>query len=200
MRSLVIISGILSGILCIGQLDLSAQEPATVRDSIRAARVIAGHSEVRDAGTRVVSLPGIRTMVAATGEADPIKYIQVLPGVSTGAEGSSAIYVRGSNIGNNLTTLDGVPIYGGSHLLGLASAYPSDIISSASFRNGGFRGTENNLTASHISLMTEHGSFSDSKWSLSASNFLLGATCSTPLVKDKVSLITSLRISPIGPE
>lgn len=200
MRSLVIISGILSGILCIGQFDVCAQEPATVRDSIRAARVIAGHSEARDAGTRVVSLPGIRTMVAATGEADPIKYIQVLPGVSTGAEGSSAIYVRGSNIGNNLTTLDGVPIYGGSHLLGLASAYPSAVISSASFRNGGFRGAENNLTASHISLMTENGSFSNSKWGLSASNFLLGATCSTPLVKDKVSLITSLRISPIGPE
>ena len=47
-------------------------------------------------------------MVEAMGEADIIKYVQTLPGVSTGAEGSSAIYVRGGNIGSNLTTLDGV--------------------------------------------------------------------------------------------
>ena len=43
------------------------------------------------------------------GEADPIKFIQTLPGVSTGMEGSSAYYVRGGNEGNNLTTLDGIP-------------------------------------------------------------------------------------------
>ena len=36
------------------------------------------------------------------GEADPIKFIQTLPGVSTGMEGASAYYVRGGNEGNNL--------------------------------------------------------------------------------------------------
>lgn len=200
MRQLTFISGILSGLLFTGLLDMHAQEPAAIRDSLRAARVIADRPVVRDAGTRVLPLPGIRRMVAANGEADAIKFIQVLPGVSTGAEGSSAIYVRGGNIGSNVTTLDGVPVYGGSHLLGLASAYPIGIISSAAFRNGGFRGTDNNLTASHISLITENGSLTERSWNLSASNFLLGGVCSTPLVKDKVSLIASLRVSPVGPE
>lgn len=200
MRRLTFHPGIILSLLCIGVLDMSAQESTPLRDSIRAARVMADRLVNPDAGTHVLSLPGIRTMVAATGEADAIKYIQILPGVSTGAEGSSAIYVRGGNIGSNVTTLDGVPVYGGSHLLGLSSAYPSNVISSAIFRNGGFRGTDNNLTASHIALTTEIGSFTDRSWSLSASNFLLGGVCSTPLVKDKVSLITSLRISPIGPE
>ncbi len=194
------LSGILSSMLCVSMLDMSAQESTTIRDSIRAAHVMADRPVKRDAGTRMLPLLSIRAMVAATGEADPVKYIQALPGVSTGAEGSSAIFVRGGNIGSNLTTLDGVPVYGSSHLLGLAAAYPSAVISSAAFRNGGFRGTDNNLTASHISLMTENGSFTDRKWSLSASNFLLGGTCSTPLVKNKVALITSLRISPVGPE
>ena len=179
---------------------MSAQEPVVIRDTIPAAHVMADRAVNRDAGTHILPLPSIQSMVAATGEADAIKYIQLLPGVSTGAEGSSAIYVRGGNIGSNLITMDGVPIYGGSHLLGLASAYPSAIISSATFRNGGFRGTDNNLTASHIGLRTENGSFTDRSWSLSASNFLLGGVCSTPLIKDKVSLIASLRISPIGLE
>lgn len=200
MRIRIYLSGILLGMFCIGMLDMSAQESTVLRDSIRAARVMADHLANPDAGTHVLSLQGIRTMVAATGEADAIKYIQILPGVTTGAEGSSAIYVRGGNIGNNVTTLDGVPVYGGSHLLGLSSAYPSDIISSATFRNGGFRGTDNNLTASHIGLMTEIGSFTERRWNLSVSNFLLGGVCSTPLIKDKISLIASIRVSPVGPE
>ena len=180
--------------------DISAQEAKAVRDSLSAARIIADRPARRDAGTHVLPLPGIRTMVAATGEADAIKFIQTLPGVSTGAEGSSAIYVRGGNIGSNVTTLDGVPIYGNSHLLGLASSYPAAIISSAAFRNGGFRGKDNNLTASHIALRTGNGSFTNRNWNLSISNFLLGGYLSTPLVKDKVSLIASVRVSPIGPE
>lgn len=199
MKPLIVLFGIFPGLLLCPQA-VSAQQTPPVRDSIRAARVVADRPAGRDAGTRVLPLPGIRTMVAATGEADAIKYIQVLPGVSTGAEGSSAIYVRGGNIGSNLMTLDGVPIYGGSHLLGLASVYPSSMVASAAFRNGGFRGTDNNLTASHIGLLTENGSFTDWKWGLSASNFLLGGMCSVPVVKDRISLIASLRVSPVGPE
>lgn len=200
MRLQIALFGIIPIMLCLGPHDLSAQETEAVRDSIRAARIIADRPTGRDAGTRVLPLSGIQTMVAATGEADAIKYIQALPGVSTGAEGSSAIYVRGGNIGSNVITLDGVPVYGGSHLLGLTSAVPPGIVSSATFRNGGFRGVDNNMAASHIRLITETGSFTDWKWQLSASNFLLGGACSIPLVKDKVSLVASLRVSPVGQE
>ena len=170
-----------------------------LKDTLRAARVEADRVVNRDAGTRIVELPAIRTMVSATGESDAVKYIQTLPGVSTGGEGSSAIYVRGGNIGSNLTTLDGVSIYGGSHLLGLTSAYPTDIVSSLSFRVGGFHGDESNITASHIDVRTESGSFTKSSYSVSASTFILGGTISMPLVKNKVSLLGSVRVSPLGP-
>ena len=170
-----------------------------VQDTLLAARVEADRVVHRDAGTRLVALPEIRTMVSATGEADAIKYIQTLPGVSTGGEGSSAIYVRGGNIGNNLTTLDGVSLYGGSHLFGLTSAYPTDILSSVNFRLGGFHGDESNITSSHIELQTADGSFTKQSYSVSASTFILGATVSMPLVRNKVSLLGSVRVSPLGP-
>lgn len=170
-----------------------------VRDTLRAARVEADRLVNRDAGTRIVALPEIRTIVAPTGEADAIKYIQTLPGVSTGVEGSSAIYVRGGNIGSNLTTLDGVSLYGGSHLLGLTSAYPTDIVSSVSFRVGGFHGGESNITASHIDVQTTDGSFTKTSYSVSASTFVIGGTVSMPLVRNKVSLLGSVRVSPLGP-
>ena len=80
----------------------------------------------------------LRRTASPMGEADPIKFIQTLPGVSSGMEGSSAYYVRGGNEGNNLTTLDGIPIYGTGHLLGLTTAYPSEIVSRNRFYAGGF--------------------------------------------------------------
>ena len=176
-----------------------ASYDGSVRDTLLAARVEADRVVHRDAGTRLVALPEIRAMVSATGEADAIKYIQTLPGVSTGGEGSSAIYVRGGNLGNNLTTLDGVSLYGGSHLLGLTSAYPTDILSSINFRLGGFHGDESNITSSHIDLQTADGSFTKKSFSVSASTFILGGTVSMPLVRNKVSLLGSVRVSPLGP-
>ena len=72
------------------------------------------------------------------GEADPVKFIQTLPGVSAGMEGSSAYYVRGGNGANNLTTLDGIPVYGAGHLLGLTTSYPAEIVAKNGFYAGGF--------------------------------------------------------------
>lgn len=177
-----------------------AQETKERRDTLHASHVLSDRRVARDAGTRVVEVPALSTVVSATGEADAIKYIQTLPGVSTGAEGSSAVYVRGGNLGSNLITLDGVPLYGSSHLLGMTGVYPNDIISSMSFRLGGFRGYESNLTSSHIGLVTSDGNLTESSFGLSASNFMLGGTVSMPLVREKVSLLASVRVSPLGPE
>ena len=169
-----------------------------LRDTFHIAKTFSNQEVSRNAGTRIVALPDMRKIVAPTGEADAIKYIQTLPGVSTGAEGSSAIYVRGGNIGSNLSTLDGVSLYGGSHLLGLTSVYPTDIISSVNFRVGGFHGDENNITASHISLQTKDGSFTMPSYTVSASTFIWGGTVSMPLVRNRVSLLGSVRVSPLG--
>ncbi|MBR6414744.1 MAG: hypothetical protein IKS22_01380 [Bacteroidales bacterium] len=187
---------ILTGI-CFG---IHAHGQEAIRDSIRSAIVISDRHITRGAGTHIVSLPQIGKMIAATGESDVMKYIQILPGVSTGAEGSSAMFVRGGNMGNNVTTFDGVPIYGGSHLLGLTSSFPESVISDAAFRSGGFDAEDLNLTASHISLLSKDGSFDGQSYKVSISNFLVGGMYSAPLVKDKVSFIGSFRVSPLGPE
>ncbi|MBO4624656.1 MAG: TonB-dependent receptor [Bacteroidales bacterium] len=142
----------------------------------------------------------LRMTASPMGEADPVKYIQTLPGVSTGMEGSSAYYVRGGNGGNNLTTLDGIPIYGAGHLLGLTTAYPSDIVSRNDFYAGGFPSDAGGFTSSLLQLTTADGDYQKAHGSFFINNFLLGARADGPLKKDKVSVLTSVRISPIGLE
>ena len=58
------------------------------------------------------NVTGLRSVISPLGEGDPFKWVQSLPGVTTGADGTIALYVRGSNMGNNLFSLDGVPVYG----------------------------------------------------------------------------------------
>jgi hypothetical protein len=169
------------------------------RDSIKAATVY-GDRIREEAGSRLVKPADFLNMTCVTGSADVIKFVQTLPGVSTGAEGSSAFYVRGGNLGSNIITLDGVPIYGSSHLLGFSSVYSADMVSDVLFQVGGFTSNEGNLTSSHISVNSLDGDMGMPSAKLSASNFLIGAKVSTPIIKDKLSLVATARISPIGAE
>ncbi len=169
-----------------------------VRDTLHGSVVVGEKSGPREAGTRIIKVKDFKNMVSAIGEADVIKYIQTLPGVSTGGEGSSAFYVRGGDLGSNLVTLDGVPIYGSSHLLGFTSVYSSDVISDVVFQVGGFTSEEGNLTSSHIKLTSGQGEFNDFHGKANVSNFLLGTSVSTPILKDKISFMGSLRFSPVG--
>ena len=68
---------------------------------------------------RIVSAKDFSMMVTPTGEADFVKYVQTLPGIASGSDGSSSYYARGGNMGGNVQTLDGVTVYGYSHLIGL---------------------------------------------------------------------------------
>ena len=145
---------------------------------------------------RLVVAKDISVMATPTGELDFIKFVQTLPGVAGGSDGASSYYVRGGNMGGNVQTLDGVPIYGTSHLIGLTSAYPADVISTAEFQVGGFSSDEGNLSSSHIRLRSKDGSFQTSSAKAEISNFLLGGTVSAPLVREKLSLHTAVRFSP----
>lgn len=192
-------NSILVAVILIFSTFISAYAQQERRDSLSAVTVYADRVRA-EAGSRVIRPADFRNLPSVTGSADAIKFAQTLPGVSTGAEGSSAIYVRGGNLGGNIVTIDGVPIYGSSHLLGFSSAYSPDIVSSVMFQVGGFTSDEGNLTSSHISVSSVDGDMRAPRVFVSASNFLFGATVSVPIVKDRLSVVASARLSPIGAE
>jgi hypothetical protein len=139
-------------------------------------------------------------VLSPVGENDPIKFAMTRPGVATGAEGFSAFFARGGNLGNNLFTLDGVRIYGFSHLLGLTTAVPSNAIATMDFCVGGFGGQQGGLTASHVALHSPRLTGRPFGGEASVSNTFIGATVTTPIVKDKAAVMVSGRWSPFGLE
>ena len=179
-------------------MPLWAQE-VVIRDTLRASKI--EDSRIRRiVGVQVVGSDQIRNHVSPMGESDYIKFIQTLPGVSTGADGTSSIYVRGGNLGGNVVTLDGVPVYGTSHLLGFTTALSNDVVDRTEFQVGGFSSDVGNLTASHIRLHSADGDMRQWHGSGSVSNFMLSAQANGPIVKDRVSAVVAARYSPLGLE
>ena len=178
------------------------QSEIAVRDTLQAAVKI-GERRQQEA------LPGIfRTdmrslrgkVLSPIGENDPIKYVMTRPGVAAGAEGFSAFFTRGGNLGNNLFTLDGVRIYGMSHLLGLTTVVPDGAIDAMDFCVGGFDGEHGGLTASHIALHSPDLLQRSPGGEASVSNTFLGASVTVPIVPDKAAAMVAARWSPFGLE
>lgn len=80
----------------------------------------------------------ISSTVILGGESDVLKSLTLTPGIKSGVEGTSNIFVRGGDGDQNLFLVEGVPVYNMTHLFGLVSIFPSDHIQSVSTYKGSF--------------------------------------------------------------
>ena len=79
----------------------------------------------------------IKQIPMVLGEADVIKSIQLLPGVTAANEGSGGFNVRGGSADQNLILLDEAIVYNPSHLLGFFSVFNADALKDATLYKGG---------------------------------------------------------------
>ena len=189
-RLIIVILALLGGIT------LTFAQESNWRDTLQAAIKTETRRVEISMGRLQTGLEGIRSVVSPMGEGDPIRWAQGLPGVATGADGTTAMYVRGGNSGNNLFSLDGIPVYGYSHILGLTTIIPTNVIESAVLGKGGFDGAESNFTAAHLRIMTKQPS-DTWKASIALNNFLASAHAEGPIGK-RLSFLLSARVSPLS--
>lgn len=86
--------------------------------------------------------------ISSLGENDVLQAIGLRPGTAVGLEGSTGFFVRGASTGGNRIELSGAPIYRSSHILGLVSALPPEMISTMDFSAAGFSATSGNFSSS----------------------------------------------------
>lgn len=84
-----------------------------------------------------LSAKDIKQIPMVLGEADVIKSIQLLPGVSAPNEGSGGFNVRGGAADQNLILLDEAIVYNPSHLFGFFSVFNADALKDATIYKGG---------------------------------------------------------------
>lgn len=161
--------------------------------TVTANRISISRPEVSQMSAIEVPVEQIKLVPVIFGEADVLKAIQLLPGVQSGTEGMSGIYVRGGGPDENLFLLDGIPLYNVNHLGGFFSAFNSDAIKNVTLYKGSFPAHFSGRISSVLDITSNNGN--DKEWHGGASVGAIAAKISVegPIVKERTTLSLSLR-------
>ncbi len=135
----------------------------------------------------------VKKMPAFMGEVDVIKTLQYLPGVSSGGEGNSGIYVRGGGPGQNLILLDEAPVYNASHLLGFFSVFNSDVVKDMKIYKGGIPAQYGGRLSSLIDIRMKEGNNQRFHMGGGIGTLSSRLNLQIPVVKGRSSLIVAGR-------
>ncbi len=140
-----------------------------------------------------ISVKDIKLLPALAGETDVLRAFQLMPGVQSGSEGTSGLYVRGGSPDQNLILLDGVPLYYVNHIGGFVSVFDVNAIKDVKLIKGAFPAQYGGRLSSVLDVRLKDGNMKEKH-----GNFTIGLLSSkisfeTPIKKDTSSFIISAR-------
>src|SRR5574344_1446142 len=135
----------------------------------------------------------IKAVPAMFGETDVLKALQLLPGVSSGTEGSAGLFVRGGAPDENLFLLDGVPLYNVNHTFGFFSVFNADAIKNVTLYKGAFPAHYAGRLSSIVDVRMKEGDLN--KYHVDANIGIISSKISVdgPIIKGKTSFNISFR-------
>jgi len=147
----------------------------------------------REVGVVRLNPRQVRNMPNLFGEVDLIKALQLTPGIQSGGESKSNIYVRGGSPDQNLMLLDDVPLYYIAHFGGFFSVFNNDAISDITMIKGGFPARYGTRISSVLDIRMKNGNLL--KFGGQGTIGLLSSKLSLegPIIKGKSSFIVSAR-------
>ncbi len=149
--------------------------------------------ESTNAGTIELQLDKVEKLPLILGEKDVLRVLQLLPGVKSGGEASSGIYVRGGGPDQNLILLDGVPIYNASHLFGFFSVFNSDALSNVTLVKGGFPARYGGRASSVLDMRMKEGNMKNYNVEGNVGIISSRVLVEGPIKKDKTAFSFSAR-------
>lgn len=152
-------------------------------------------SQVEQSQMSEIEIPihTLKSMPMFLGEKDLFKAIQLFPGVQSGGEGTSGLYVRGGGPDQNLILLDGVPVYNADHLFGFFSVFNPEAIQHVSLIKGGFPARYGGRLSSVLDIRMKEGNNKTYHGDVSVGLIASKLTVEGPIVKNKSSFIISAR-------
>lgn len=140
-----------------------------------------------------LSIERIKNLPVFMGEVDVLKTLQLLPGIQSGSEASSGLYVRGGGPDQNLMLLDDVPLYNVSHLFGFFSIFNGDVVEGVDLYKGAFPARYGGRLSSVVDVRPRKGDFT--RWHATGGLGLIASrlTVEGPIVKEKLSVLLAAR-------
>ncbi|MGV3639319.1 MAG: TonB-dependent receptor [Adhaeribacter sp.] len=158
-------------------------EAGGIQEQLRSSQMSLERLSARDA----------KLLPALFGEVDILKTLQLKPGVQSGGEGSSGLYVRGGGPDQNLILLDEATVYNASHLFGFFSIFNNDAVRSVELYKGGFPARYGGRLSSVVEVRLRDGN--NKKFAATGGVGLIASrlTLEGPLKKNKASFLLSGR-------
>lgn len=101
-------------------------EESTITAQRRKSKSISGTM----AGRIELDMKSLSVLPKFMGTNDPLKILQLMPGVQTSGDANSGLFIRGAEPGHNLVLWNDAPVYNPTHLLGFFSIFNSGHIGS----------------------------------------------------------------------
>jgi len=140
-----------------------------------------------------VPISQIKSVPTLFGEADLIKALQLLPGVQSGSEGSTGMYVRGGGPDENLFLLDGIPVYNVNHMAGFFSVFNPDAIKTVTLYKGSFPARFGGRLSSVIDVRMNDGNDQKIHGNISVGLISSKINLEGPIIKGKTTFNISAR-------
>jgi hypothetical protein len=154
-------------------------------------------ASVRNAemSTNKLEIKTIQRVPMLFGEADVLRSLLLLPGVSTVGEGASGFNVRGGSVGQNLILLDEAPVYNSSHLFGFFSVFNPDAVKDTKLFKGAVPARYGGRIASILDVRMKDGNSKKLEATGGIGSVFSRLAVEGPLIKDKASFIIAARRS-----
>ncbi|GJM31460.1 MAG: TonB-dependent receptor [Saprospiraceae bacterium] len=160
--------------------------------------VVKANSYEEQLKTTEMSVEAITTKEAklvpvAFGESDILKIIQLKPGIPSGSEGTTGLFVRGGSSDQNLIVLDEAIVYNPNHLFGFFSTFNTDAVKDLKLYKGGFPAQYGGRLSSVIDVKLKEGNNKHLSGSGGLGLISSRLTLEGPIKKNKSSFIVSGR-------
>lgn len=137
----------------------------------------------------------IKKIPVVLGEADIIKSLILLPGVTSAGEGASGFNVRGGAADQNLILLDEAVVFNSSHLFGFFSVFNPDVIKDVKLYKGGIPARFGGRLSSVLDIYQKEGN--SKEFNLTGGIGLVSSRllAEGPIEKEKSSFVVAGRAS-----
>ncbi|PUZ21606.1 Outer membrane receptor proteins, mostly Fe transport [Chitinophaga costaii] len=140
-----------------GQLNIQLHDYVTSLKGVTIASSKSHNILDPEMGVAKIDIRALKQVPALMGEADILRVLQTLPGVTSAGEGSTGLNVRGGNVDQNLVLLDGATIYNPSHFFGFFSGFNADLVKDAELYKSSIPVKYGSRLSSVLEVLTREG-------------------------------------------
>ena len=140
-----------------GKLNVRMDNYVTALKEVRISGEKSSNVRSTVVGMQKVDIKTVKELPRLMGEADVVRVLQTLPGVTSVGEGSTGMNVRGGAVDQNLVMFDGATIFSPSHFFGFFSGFNAGVVKDAELYKSSIPARYGGRLSSVLEVVTREG-------------------------------------------